>query len=295
VDASVQVKLLCRGGFSETMESSSKPKVEEYMTEDVVTVSPPDTVGDVIDEMLNDEGHSGFPVVDDTDRGNGKLQGFVTARRLLGRDELERIDEMMATNLVVAEPEMKVDDAARVILRSGIQKLPVVDDDGVLVGIISNSDVIRSQIERATPSKVWKLMRTLESIHETELREERREVPIDVLVPTQERIYADELDGRSYELKHGLAEPIIVVERGDELVLVDGHHRAIAANRLGIDEMDAYVIVVGDDVEELGLEKTARKSGLRTLEDVEVVDYARHPLIEATRYDTDADTDSEDV
>ncbi|MCX2818968.1 CBS domain-containing protein [Haladaptatus sp. F3-133] len=277
------------------MESSSKPKVEEYMTEDVVTVSPPDTVGDVIDEMLNDEGHSGFPVVDDTDRGNGKLQGFVTARRLLGRDELERIDDMMATNLVVAEPEMKVDDAARVILRSGIQKLPVVDDDGVLVGIISNSDVIRSQIERATPSKVWKLMRTLESIHETELREERREVPIDVLVPTQERIYADELDGRSYELKHGLAEPIIVVERGDELVLVDGHHRAIAANRLGIDEMDAYVIVVGDDVEELGLEKTARKSGLRTLEDVEVVDYARHPLIEATRYDTDADTDSEDV
>jgi IMP dehydrogenase len=275
------------------MESSSKPKVEEYMTEDVVTVSPDDTVGDVIDKMLNDEGHSGFPVVDDTDRGNGKIQGFVTARRLLGRDELERIEDVMATNLVVAEPAMKVNDAARVILRSGIQKLPVVDDYGVLVGIISNSDVIRSQIERATPSKVWKLMRTLESIHETELREERREVPIDALVPTQERIYADELDGRSYELKHGLAEPVIVVSRGDELVLVDGHHRAIAADRLGIEEMDAYVIVVGDDVDELGLEKTARDAGLETLEDVEVVDYARHPLIEATRYDTDAE--SEDV
>lgn len=275
------------------MESSSKPKVEEYMTEEVVTVSPDDTVGDVIDKMLNDEGHSGFPVVDGTDRGNGKIQGFVTARRLLGRDELECIEDVMATNLVVAEPEMKVNDAARVILRSGIQKLPVVDDDGVLVGIISNSDVIRSQIERATPSKVWKLMRTLESIHETELREERREVPIDALVPTQERIYADELDGRSYELKHGLAEPVIVVERGDELVLVDGHHRAIAANRLGIEEMDAYVIVVGDDVDELGLEKTARDAGLETLDDVEVVDYARHPLIEATRYDTDAE--SEDV
>lgn len=281
------------GHVSVTMESSSKPKVEEYMTEDVVTVSPGDTVGDVIDKMLNDEGHSGFPVVDDTDRGNGKIEGFVTARRLLGRDELERIEDVMATNLVVAEPEMKVKDAARVILRSGIQKLPVVDDDGVLVGIISNSDVIRSQIERATPSKVWKLMRTLESIHDTELREERREIPIDSLVPTQEKIYADELDGRSYELKHGLAEPVIVVERGDELVLVDGHHRAIAANRLGIEEMDAYVILVGDDVEELGLEKTARNAGLESLEDVEVVDYARHPLIEATRYDTDAE--SEDV
>jgi CBS domain-containing protein len=274
--------------------SSSKPKVKEYMTEDVVTVSPEDTVGDVIEIMMEGEGHSGFPVVDEAaDEVNGEIRGFVTAKRLLGRDEQRRVGDVMATNLIVAEPDMKVNDAARVILRSGIQKLPVVDDDGMLVGIISNSDVIRSQIERATPGKVWKLMRTLESIHETELREERREVNIDELVPTQDKIYADELDGRSYELKRGLAEPIIVVERGDNMILVDGHHRAIAANRLGIDEMDAYVIVVSDDVEELGLEKTASKSGLEKLEDVEVVDYARHPLIEATRYDTDAE--SEDV
>ncbi len=272
--------------------SSSKPKVEEYMTEEVVTVTPDDTVGDVIDLMMQGEGHSGFPVVnEDAVEGNGELRGFVTAKRLLGRDELERIGDVMATNLIVAEPDMRVDDAARVILRSGIQKLPVVDDEGVLVGIISNSDVIRSQIERATPGKVWKLMRTLESIHDTELREERREVPIDELVPTQDKIYADELDGRSYELKRGLAEPIIVVERGNALVLVDGHHRAIAANRLDIEKMDAYVIVVDDDIDELGLEKTAKQSGLSTLEDVDVVDYARHPLIEATRYETEPDSE----
>lgn len=272
--------------------SSSKPNVEEYMTEDVVTVISDDTVGDVIDLMMEGEGHSGFPVVnEDAEGGNGELRGFVTAKRLLGRDELERIGDVMATNLIVAEPDMRVDDAARVILRSGIQKLPVVDDDGILVGIISNSDVIRSQIERATPGKVWKLMRTLESIHNTELREERREVPIDELVPTQDKIYADELDGRSYELKRGLAEPIIVVSRGDRLILVDGHHRSIAANRLGIETMDAYVIVVNDDIEELGLEKTAQESGLSTLEDVDVVDYARHPLIEATRYETEPDSE----
>lgn len=264
--------------------SSSKPKVRDYMTEDVATVSSDDTVGDVIEKMMNEEAHSGFPVVNERSEGNGKLLGFVTAKRLLGRDEDERVGEVMATNLIVAEPDMRVDDAARVILRSGIQKLPVVDEDGMLVGIISNSDVIRSQIERVTPSKVWKLMRTLESIHDTEVDEERREVPIGELVPTQEKIYADELDGRSYELKRGLAEPLIVVERGDVLVLVDGHHRVIAADRLGIEEMDAYVIVVDEDID-LGLEKTARESGLESLDDVKVVDYARHPLIEATRYE----------
>jgi len=82
---------------------------------------------------------------------------------------------------------------------------------------------------------------------------------------------------------------VIVVERGDNLILVDGHHRVIAADRLGIEEMDAYVIVVDAQVE-LGLEKTARESGLEKLEDVKVVDYARHPLIEATRYRSDADS-----
>ncbi len=266
------------------METSSKPKVRDYMTEDVATVSSEDTVEDVIEKMMNEEAHSGFPVVDASSGRNGELLGFVTAKRLLGRDELERVGEVMATKLVVAEPDMRVNDAARVILRSGMQKLPVVDEDGMLLGIISNSDVIRSQIERVTPSKVWKLMRTLESIHDTEVDEERREVPIDELVPTQDKIYADELDGRSYELKRGLAEPLIVVERGDVLVLVDGHHRVIAADRLGIEEMDAYVIVVDEDIE-LGLEKTARESGLEGLEDVKVVDYARHPLMEATRYE----------
>ena len=281
---------MARSSFRELMEtSSSKPKVRDYMTEEVATVSSDDTVGDVIQKMMNDESHSGFPVVDESSGRNGELLGFVTAKRLLGRDELERVGEVMATELVVAEPDMRVNDAARVILRSGIQKLPVVDEDGMLVGIISNSDVIRSQIERVTPSKVWKLMRTLESIHDTEVSEERREVPIDRLIPTQEKIYADELDGRSYELKRGLAEPLIVVERGDNLILVDGHHRVIAANRLGIEKMDAYVIVVDEDIE-LGLEKTARESGLETLEDVNVVDYARHPLIEATRYSSDADS-----
>ncbi|MFB6283723.1 MAG: CBS domain-containing ParB/RepB/Spo0J family partition protein [Halobacteria archaeon] len=258
--------------------SRSKPRVQEYMTEDVVSVSPDTTVEDIINLVNRNEGHTGFPVTDD-----GKVKGFVSAKRMLGKPMDMPVKELMNTDLIVAEPEMKVNDAARVILRSGIQKLPVVEEDGSLVGIISNSDVVRSQIERVTPSKVWSLMETLESIHEVEVDQERRTVPIHSLTPTQEKVYADELEGRTYELKRGLAEPLIVIDKGDTKVLVDGHHRVIAAKNLGIQEMDAYVIVVPDDVE-LGLEKTAAKSGLRTLRDVRIVDYAHHPLIEATHY-----------
>jgi IMP dehydrogenase len=46
--------------------------------------------------------------------------------------------------------------------------------------------------------------------------------------------------------------------------------------------MDAYVIPIGDEIH-LGMEKTARSSGLHTMSDVRILDYARHPLVEITK------------
>jgi CBS domain-containing protein len=251
--------------------------VQEYMTRDVATVSPDDTVSAVARRIAESDGHNGFPVTD-----GRKVEGFVSARDLLLADDDAPIFTVMTTDLIVAHPEMDVTDAARVILRSGIQKLPVVDDAGNLVGIISNTDVIRSQIERATPEKVGKLMRTLENIHDITVEERRESVALGDLVPTQARVYADELEGRQYELERGLAEPLVVIENGDVLLLADGHHRVAAANQLGVERMDAYVIVVDGSVE-LGMHRTAKQEGLETIDDIEIVDYAKHPLVETTK------------
>ncbi|MFB6236074.1 MAG: CBS pair associated ParBc domain-containing protein [Halopenitus sp.] len=256
---------------------SGKPSVDEYMTRDVATVTPDDTVAEVSKRIVESEGHNGFPVTE-----GRQVRGFVSARDLLLADDDAQIFTVMSADPVVAHPEMSVTDAARVILRSGIQKLPVVDDAGNLVGIISNTDVIRSQIERATPEKVGKLMRTLQQIHSVDLDQERREVELDELTPTQAKVYADELEGRRYELEHGLAEPLVVIDNGGELYLADGHHRVMAANKTGLEEMDAYVIVLDEPVE-LGMATTAENEGLDSLEDVEIVDYARHPLVERTK------------
>lgn len=250
-------------------------RVAEYMTREVATVAPEDSVKSVAERIAKTEGHSGFPVAE-----NGRVLGFVSARDLLLADNEESVSTVMSRELIVAHPEMRLNDAARVILRSGIRKLPVVDDEGSLVGIISNTDVIRSQIERATPEKVGKLRRTLEQLHDVELTEERRQVDIANLVPTQGKVYADELEGRKYELREGLAEPLVVIDLGERLLLADGHHRVLAADRLGIDEMDAYIIVIDNDIQ-LGMERTAAQEGLNTIEDIRVVDYARHPLVES--------------
>ncbi|WP_436927307.1 CBS domain-containing protein [Halosimplex amylolyticum] len=250
--------------------------VKDYMTREVETVSPDDTVGDVAAKIAGSTEHSGFPVCD-----GRHVEGFVSARDLLQEPDAEPIFKVMSDDLLVAHPDMNVDDAARVILRSGIQKLPVVDDAGNLVGIISNADVIRSQIERATPGKVDNLMQTLENIHGVAVSQERREVSLAELTPTQAKVYADELEGRRYELERRLAEPLVVIDNDGDLLLADGHHRVKAAARLDIESMDAYVIVLSEPVD-LGMAKTAEKENLESIDDIAVVDYAHHPLVQKT-------------
>jgi len=249
------------------------PSVREYMTTEVETVGPGDSVGTVA-RRIAEEDHAGFPVCD-----GRHVEGFVSATDLLLAEEDAPVSTVMSTDLIVADPDMSIDDAARVILRSGIRKLPVVDADGGLVGIISNADIVRSQIERATPEKVGRLIRTLESLHDIQARQDRRTVALSELVPTQSKVYADELEGRVYELERGLAEPLVVIDTPDTLLLADGHHRVLAADRLGIGEMDAYVIVIEESIE-TGMEQTAAAQGLESIADIEIVDYARHPLVE---------------
>lgn len=282
--------------------SQGSPEVGDYMSADVETVAPDDRVEDVAGRMLDGD-YGGFPVV----KGR-RVVGYVSARDLLGAGDDDPVAVAMSEDLLVASPDMDVQDAARVMLRSGIQKLPVVDDDGHLLGIISNADVVRSQIERATPDKVDKLTRTLSMIHDVDAHVERREVALADLKPTQHTVFADELEGRVYELERGLAEPLVIVDnRGvrppdqstvqsfdpgdaserppadpeDGLVLADGHHRAIAAKRLGIEEMDAYAIVLEERVD-LGMAKTGAEQNLDTIEDIEIEDHARHPLVKRT-------------
>jgi IMP dehydrogenase len=252
-----------------------KKKVKNYMTYDVVSIDIHGTAQDVI-EKIKKSNHDGFPVVEGTE-----VVGYVAARDLLFIQPDTPIEQVMSSQLIVADPEMDINDAARVIFRSGIQKLPVVDDKNQLLGIISNSDVIRSQIEHVSPEKVFNFITTLKKLYGVDPTLNRGIIPLKDLLPTQSRIYEDELEGRIYEIKKGLAEPIIVVKRPGRTILVDGHHRAIAAKRLGITALDAYIIEINEDIE-LGMERTASAMNLKTLDDVQVLDYARHPLVAIT-------------
>lgn len=254
----------------------AKIRVADYMTKNVYTLKPEDTVEDAI-KLIEQTGHDGFPVVN----GERRVIGYVSSIDLLKKDPKTKIKDVMSKQLYVARDFLDLRDAARVMFRTGHSKLPVVDENNRLVGIISNADVIRSQIERVDPDKVEKLRKTIEKVHGIRVDVERGEVPVNKLIPTQTKIYADELKGRMYELKRGLAEPIVVIKKGNNLYLVDGHHRVVAAKKLGIEKLDAYLLKVPSTVE-LGIEKLIRKKGLKSVEDIEIIENAPHPLVEIT-------------
>ncbi len=255
---------------------STKSLVKNYMTKDVISVKPNTPNANVI-KLMKETGHDGFPVIDDDEQ----IVGIVTAFDLLLQEWEELVQDIMSTEVVVAQQDMSINDASRVMFRQGISRLPVVGRDGRLNGIITNTDMVRSHIERSTPTKVNYFKKTLEQLYGIKTDLKRKKVKTSDLRPTQDKVYADELEGRTYELKRGLAEPTIVVKTGDRWILVDGHHRAVAARKLGCDEIDSYVIDLKKDLV-LGMEKTADKSGINTFDDIEVIDDAQHPLIAIT-------------
>jgi len=253
-----------------------KSLVKEYMTKNVISVHP-DTPNVEVIKKMKDTGHDGYPVVDDDEQ----VAGIVTAFDLLLKDWVELVKDIMSKDVVVAQPNMSMNDASRIMFRHGISRLPVVDKEGKLLGIITNTDMVRSHIERSTPDKAKSLKKTFEHLYNAKTILKRMKVPMDKLRPTQDKIYADELEGRTYELKRGLAEPAIVAKSGDRWILIDGHHRAVASFKLGYDEIDSYVIEFKKEVR-LGLEKTADETGIKTFEDVHIIDDDQHPLIAVT-------------
>jgi CBS domain-containing protein len=252
--------------------------VADYMIRNVQFVGPDMTVTEVREKIINSNFH-GFPIAE-----NGYLLGFVTAKELLRFVDQPnaKMRQVMKRGTLCAIPTMSIDDATRVLFRYGLRNLPVVDENRKLVGIISNIDIVRSQIEKSRPGKVMSVKSFLEQQNGIRMRISTREIPIAQLLPTQKEVYMDELIGRQYEIKRGLNEPLIVVKRRNGYLVVDGHHRAMAAKRAGSEMFNAIVLEPNDLDVKLGLERTAEKWGLRSLNDVKVIEGAKHPFMEIT-------------
>ncbi|WON73394.1 CBS domain-containing protein [Nitrosospira sp. Is2] len=115
-------------------------KLSEIMNTDVQTVAPEATIEEAAQEMR--DGDFGLvPVVDDEE-----LIGVITDRDIAiravaeGKDSGTPVREVMSEGVVWASEDDSIEDAARIMSDHQIRRLPIVDADQHLVGIVSLGD-----------------------------------------------------------------------------------------------------------------------------------------------------------
>lgn len=115
-------------------------RFENAVIPNPVTVSKDMTLEEVHHVMM-DQGYSGFPVVD----ANRKLEGIVTGRDMRGVDDYEHVlvkDVMTPlSRLITAAPSTTIEEARHILYTHRIEKLPLVDENGVLAGLITETDI----------------------------------------------------------------------------------------------------------------------------------------------------------
>lgn len=135
-------------------------RVLDLMTIDVLCVSPDTTLKEAA-RLMVEARISGLPVVD----GNRRLVGIITEADFLERQADQSRDgrllaamfdtespsppttlvaDAMTPDPVVIYPEANVAEAARVMAEHGIKRIPVVDADNKVVGIMSRADVVNA-------------------------------------------------------------------------------------------------------------------------------------------------------
>ncbi|MEK6957887.1 MAG: IMP dehydrogenase, partial [archaeon] len=121
-----------------------KVKRSEYwIIDNPITISSSETLAR-INALKKESGVNSFPVVD-----NGRLVGIVTNRDLLFEtDASKRVSEIMTPKerLITIEKKGKIsyEEAGQILHRNRIEKLPIVDKDGALAGLITIADIQNS-------------------------------------------------------------------------------------------------------------------------------------------------------
>ena len=116
-------------------------RAENGMIYDPITITRERTVGDAL-ALMKENKIGGIPVVND----DMMLVGIVTNRDLrFQKDPLRRIEEVMTSENLVTITDSDRGDVTDVLLRNKIEKLPVVDKNGKLVGLITYKDITKVQ------------------------------------------------------------------------------------------------------------------------------------------------------
>ena len=108
-----------------------------------------------------------------------RLVGIVTTRDLLFENNDERaVSELMRRDVVTAPPNTTMEEAEKILHGHRIEKLPLVDDSGRVIGLITMKDIMKMmQYPRATKDARGRLtVGAAVGVREKELQRDRKSV-----------------------------------------------------------------------------------------------------------------------
>ena len=121
-----------------------------------ITLKPENKMYEAV-QLVKEKKFSGLPIVDD----QGKLVGILTNRdiRFTTNLESEIKDFMTSENLITVREDIKMEEAKRLLHINKIEKLPVVDKNYYLKGLITLKDIIKAQqFPNASKDKMGRLL-----------------------------------------------------------------------------------------------------------------------------------------
>jgi IMP dehydrogenase len=125
----------------QALEVKKVKRAENVMIFDPITIHKDATVADAL-QLMNDNKIGGIPVVDE----NMKLIGIVTNRDLRFEVNMNRpIAEVMSKNIISIPQQTDLEHAANILQKYKIEKLPIVDENGKLTGLITYKDITKSK------------------------------------------------------------------------------------------------------------------------------------------------------
>ncbi|TJZ42208.1 CBS domain-containing protein [Streptomyces piniterrae] len=121
--------------------------VADLMTPNAVVVQPGTTFKEIT-RLLDEYGITAVPVVDEDERTVGVVSEADLLRRHTGERGPSTAEALMSSPAIVARPEWSAVRAARTMEEKKIKRLPVVDDSGRLIGVISRRDLMQLFLRR---------------------------------------------------------------------------------------------------------------------------------------------------